>query len=107
MRKYLLGLVLVISAVSCNKDKDMKKAVVIDTGDITQGGCGYILRLTEDNTELSPMYLDSKYRHNNYKVKVKYNTHGEYFACHSGSVGPDSNRTYILVEIDKIKTDND
>lgn len=105
MRKFLFSLAICAFLASCDKDRDMEKATVIDTGDIAAGGCGYILELTESKSQLRPQYLDSKYRHNGYKVKVKYNTRNEYFYCAGG--WPDTSRTYILIEIAEIKTDID
>lgn len=105
MRKFLFGLAICAFFVSCSKDGDMEKATVIDAGDIAAGGCGYILELTESKSQLRPLYLDSKYRHNGYKVKVKYNTRDEYGFCTGG--WPDTSRTYIMIEIAEIKTDLD
>lgn len=105
MRKFLFGLAISAFFVSCSKDGDMEKATVVNTGDIAAGGCGYILELTESKTLLRPEYLDSKYRHNGYKVKVKYSTRNEYFYCAGG--WPDTSRTYILIKVDEIKTDLD
>jgi hypothetical protein len=107
MRKYLFGLAFIaVCVASCEKDKDLEKATVIDTGDIAAGGCGYVLR-SASGTEYMPEYLHSKYRHNGYKVKIKYDTRSEYFACKSGSYLADSNRTYILIDITDIKADMD
>lgn len=108
MRKYLLGLALIATcAASCDKDRNMEKATVIDTGDIAAGGCGYVLRLDKDGTDYMPEYLHSRYRHGGYKVKIKYETRGEYFPCKSGSHLADSNRTYILINVTDIKANTD
>ena len=62
MRKYLLGAALLsMFAVSCNPDKDLVKATVIDSGDIAKNGCGYLLRL-ENGTEFKPNYIPSAYQ---------------------------------------------
>ena len=59
MRKLLLGFAaLTVLAISCDKDKEYQKATVIDTGDVTKQGCGYILRMA-DGKEEKPEYLES------------------------------------------------
>ena len=104
MRKYLLGAALLsILAISCNKDKDMKDATVIDTGDIASGGCGYIIKLDEGGEELKPLYLPSAYQHNAYKVKVEYSTNGEEQPCITYPI----NKVYQIIEITDIKRNLD
>lgn len=103
MRKYLPGAALIlVLAVSCNPDKDLVKATVIDTGDIAKDGCGYIIRL-ENGKELRPVYIPSAYQSNGMKVKLKYNTNGEQQICYVIPV----NKVYEVVEIAKIKKDLD
>lgn len=83
MRKYLLcAALLALLAPSCTKDKDMKKATVVDSGDISAGGCGYLLRIEEDGSEIRPKYLPSAYQHDGQKVKVKFTT-GEGYVCNT------------------------
>jgi hypothetical protein len=104
MRKYLLCATILVSLfASCKKDRDMKKATVIDTGDVAKGGCGYILKLEEDGQELRPIYLDSRYQHDGTKVKVKYDTNGESQVC---EVYPKF-RTLIVVDITEITLNQD
>ncbi|WP_157977241.1 hypothetical protein [Taibaiella helva] len=74
----------------------MVEATVIDTGDITNEGCGYVLRL-EDQALLQPEYLPSAYQHGGLKVKVKYTHTGVQDTCQFGSV------VYDLVSIQDIK----
>ena len=103
MRKYVLGAALLsVLAVSCNKDKDLVKATVMDTGDIASGGCGYVIKL-EDGKELKPIYLPSAYQHDGYKVKVKYSTNGDQGVCTTYPVSA----VYEIVEITDIKRDLD
>lgn len=103
MRKYILGVALLtLVAASCNKDKDMTNATVIDTGDIASEGCGYILKL-DDGSELRPMYLPTAFQHNGFKVKVKYSTNNEQFVCKVAPV----NKVYEMIEISDIKRDLD
>ncbi len=102
MRKYLLGAALLsVLAVSCGKNKDMESATVVDTGDVAQGGCGYILKLEGDGRELRPDYLPSAYQHNGYKVKIKYNTAGEQFVCQTYP----TNSVYELIQLADIRRD--
>lgn len=101
MRKYLPGAALVfVLAVSCNPDKDLVKATVIDSGDIAVGGCGYLLKL-ENGEELRPVYLPSAYQSDGMHVKIKYNTNGEEQICYTQPV----NKVYQMIEIAKIKND--
>ncbi len=97
MKKYALALLVgSLGFIACNKDRDMVEATVIDTGDITNEGCGYVLRL-EDQALLQPEYLPSAYQHGGLKVKVKYTHTGVQDTCQFGSV------VYDLVSIQDIK----
>jgi hypothetical protein len=103
MRKFLLGAVtLTLLAVSCKKDKDYTRATVIDSGDITADGCGWLLRM-EDGEYEKPEYVPSAYRHNNLKVKVKFHSSGVLDTCRS--LPPYD--FYERVIIDDIKKDID
>lgn len=72
--------VLAVLTGSCNKDKGYVKAMIMDTGDITTDGCGYLLRL-EDGREEKPEYLPSNFQHNGLKVLVKYHSSGVLDTC--------------------------
>ncbi len=103
MRKYILGVAaLAVLAVSCKKDKDYVKATVIDTGDITNEGCGYIFRLP-DGKEEKPDYMPSAFQHNNLKVKVKFHSSGILDTC---DYKPPRS-FFEIVYIDDIKRDLD
>ncbi len=78
----------------------MVKATVVDTGDITYEGCGYLLRL-EDSALIQPNNLPSAYFHNGMKVKVKYTHTGVKDTCNYGT------KVYDLATIEKIKKDLD
>lgn len=100
-KRYTLALVaLLFIAVSCNKDKDMVDAVIVDTGDITNIGCGYLLQL-EDEAIVQPQYLPSAYQHGGMRVKVKYTHTGILDTCDFGTV------IYDLVSIQDIKKRED
>lgn len=82
MRKILIGSAcLLMLAVSCKKDKDMKNATVVDTGDVANGGCGYILKMDDDGSLKRPKYLPSSFQHDEYRVKVKFSSDGEGSVC--------------------------
>ena len=101
IKRYSLALAaLLFFAASCNKDKDMVEATVVDTGDITNAGCGYLLRLQDSNV-VQPNYLPSSFQHGGIVVKVKYTHTGVQDTCQFGSV------VYDLVSIQDIKLKND
>ncbi len=82
MRKYLLGAaMLLVVAAGCKKDKDLKNATVIDSGDIASTGCGYLLQLEDGGDPLRPLNIPSNFMHNGLKVKVKYDTNGDCEIC--------------------------
>ena len=103
MRKFLLGVAtFTVLAVSCKKDKDYSKATVLDTGDITADGCGWVLRM-EDGKFEKPDYLPSAFQHDNFKVKVKFHSSGILDTCRS--LPPHD--FYEVIIIDDIKKDID
>ena len=104
MRKYLLGVFVVLSvlAVACKKDKNMKNATIVDTGDIAKGGCGYLVRL-DDGSDLRPKYLPNSYQHDGMKVKVKFNRDGEGDVCNTYP----TKKFIEIIEIIDIKKDLD
>lgn len=83
----------------CVADKNMVEAIVVDSGDITYEGCGYLLQL-EDKALIQPMNLPSAYHHDGMKVKVKYKHTGVQDTCPFGTV------IYDLVNVEKIKRSN-
>lgn len=104
MRKYIFfALMLVVVAVACNRDKDLTKATVVDTGDIAAGGCGYLLKLEGDEKMVRPSNLPSAYMHNGYKVKVKFDRDGGGEPC---QVYP-KNEFIEIVQLTIVKADID
>ena len=102
MRRILTGLTALTLLISaCEKDKDFVKATILDTGDVSSEGCGYLLRM-EDGREEKPVYLPSDFQRNGLKVKVKFHLSGIGDTC--GYYAP---RSYFeQVFIDDIKRDN-
>jgi hypothetical protein len=102
MRKkyfHLIAIILTISVLACKKSDDgFQNAEVVDSGDITNEGCGYLLRF-DDGREEKPYQLLSAYQHNGMKVKVKYHDSQVQDTC--GSSKPYS--YYQLIIIDDIK----
>ncbi|HLS71177.1 MAG TPA: hypothetical protein VK027_05910 [Chitinophagaceae bacterium] len=90
------GLFLSLIVSSCNSDRKMVEATVINTGDITYEGCGYVLEL-QNHEILQPIYLPSDYQINNLEVKVKYSHSGMQDTCDFGTV------IYDLIDIEKIQ----
>lgn len=86
MRKYVLGTFLALSVltVACKKNKDMINATVVDSGDIANKGCGYLLRLDDEDGKLvRPRYMPSAYQHDGMRVKVKLNRDKEGEICNT------------------------
>ncbi|MBZ0100432.1 MAG: hypothetical protein K8F30_15235 [Taibaiella sp.] len=104
MRKYLFcALLIALVAVSCNRDKNLVRATVVDTGDLAAGGCGYLLKLEGEDKPVRPNNLPTAYMHDGYKVKVKFDRDGGGEVC---SVYP----KYEFIEVIQltiIKTDLD
>ena len=86
---WLLSLLLLVS--SCDKYKKSTKALVIDSGNVTPVGCGYLLQL-DNGQRVRPVYLPSAFQHDGIRVLVEYNNTGKGSACNPGI-------TYELVDI--------
>lgn len=96
---YLFAILLTITVFACKKaDEGYENAEVVDTGDISSNGCGYILRF-DDGREEKPYQLLSAYQHNGMLVKVQYHASDVLDTC--GSSKPYA--YYKLIIIDKIK----
>lgn len=88
---------------ACKKDKDFKKATVLDSGDVSVNGCGYILRM-EDGSLQKPVTLSSAYQHDGLKVKVKYHNKDGIVTCNA----VDTNIHMLqVIDVDDIKRDMD
>jgi hypothetical protein len=99
MRKYLLSAgLLILTATACNKDKNYTHAIIMDTGDVTADGCGYLLRF-DDGREEKPQYLPSAFQHNGLEVLVKYHSTGILDTCEYAA----PRKFFELVSIDDIK----
>ena len=100
-KKYfpLVAIILSISVLACNKsDNGFENAEVVERGDVTNEGCGYLLRF-DDGREEKPYQLLSAYQHNGMLVKVKYHSSEVTDTC--GAARPYS--YYQLIIIDEIK----
>ena len=103
MLKYLLGAALLtLVASSCNKDRNYTRATVLDSGDVTKDGCGYLLRL-EDGREEKPEALPSAFQHDGIEVLVKYSSTGVLDTCEFAA----PRKFFELVKIEDIKRRND
>lgn len=71
LKLTLLSLVAILGILSCKKEDDYVNARIVDTGDITYEGCGYLLQL-DDSALLKPIYLPGAYQHDGIDVKIKY-----------------------------------
>jgi hypothetical protein len=102
MRKkyfHLIAIILTLSVLACNKsDQGFVEAEVVDSGDITADGCGYLLRFNDGHEE-KPYQLLSAFQHNGMQVKVKYHSSEVLDTC--GATMPYS--YYQLIIVDDIK----
>ena len=102
MNKYLLTIALMGSIVgfsACTKNK-MRVATIVQTGDITYEGCGYLLKMEEDGQLVKPSHLPAAYQHDNIQVEVNYNHTGVVDTCNYGP------KIYDLVNIIDIRLQN-
>ena len=93
--KYALVTALALTACfaeSCKKsnvDKPIAaNAVVLDTGDISVDGCGWLLKINGTDSLYSPSNLADSYKVGSLKVNVTYTVLSSKFQCgqlpHSG-----------------------
>jgi hypothetical protein len=100
MKKIVLIVLASIALWSCDKYKDYQSAVIIDSGDITVDGCGYLIKLN-DGSFAKPVYLNSAFQHNNMKVKAKLTLNGQKDTCGMGM------SIYNLAVIEDMVRDNE
>ena len=82
MRKYIFcALIIALVAVSCNRNKNLVKATVVDSGDIALDGCGYLLKIEGEDRLMRPSNLPTAYMHDGYKVKIKFDSDGGGEVC--------------------------
>ncbi|PZF73044.1 hypothetical protein [Taibaiella soli] len=98
--KLLLLLLIPMSFTACKKDKDWKSAVVVNTGDITAAGCGFVLKM-DDLSEQKPINLPTAYTYDGLAVKVKFHTVNSPVSCNTA----DGTKNMASIEIDDIKRD--
>ena len=80
MRYLCIPLAILLLAVACRKDRNYTKATVIDTGNISTTGCGYLL-LLQDGSFQKPDYLPSAFQHDSLKVKFSSHDAGTQSNC--------------------------
>lgn len=100
MVKYIFSAILVTLLVfmaSCEKDKNMRTATIIQTDDISYEGCGYIIKMDTDGELLKPVHLPGAFQHDNIRVELSYNHTGNIDTCKYGTV------LYDVVQIDDIE----
>jgi len=103
MRKkslYLVASMLLLISSCKKKDDGFVQATVVDSGNITAEGCGYLLEFSDGHQE-KPYQLLSSYQHNGMTVKVKYHASDILDTC--GTSAPYS--YFQLIIIDDIKND--
>jgi hypothetical protein len=97
-KKYGIFILMLaaLAIFSCTKEKNLVDATVVDTGDITYDGCGYLLRLN-DSALLKATYLPGAYQHGGMQVRIDYHHTGIKDTCQYGSV------IYDMVKLDDIE----
>jgi hypothetical protein len=100
MKRIALLALVSIALGSCDKYKDYKRGFIMDSGDITVNGCGYLLKLNGGGF-VKPVYLNSAFQHDNMKVKVKLVLNGKKDTCDMGMA------IYDEAIIEDIVRDND
>lgn len=87
MKYYLIALILLFT--SCEKDKSCRNcdteqgymdAVIINTGPIETDGCGWVVRIGDDNY-YHPDMLKDEFRQNNLNVQICYTSTSDKFIC--------------------------
>jgi hypothetical protein len=97
-RLLLLASLFMISLSACKKQDDgFTRAQVIYGGDLTPGGCGWLLRF-EDSTLVKPVVLNSSFQYDGLGVLIKYYKTGENTNCVP-------QHPYAIIGIDEIKRD--
>ncbi len=97
-RKLIVALAVcsALGILSCKKDSNFVDAMIVDTGDITYEGCGYLLKLN-NNELLKPLYLPGAYQHDGLEVKVKYEHTDLRDTCNYGT------KIYDMVNVSDIQ----
>lgn len=97
--RLITTFILTLFLFACNKaDEGFVDAEVVDSGDISSSGCGYLLRFSNGDEE-KPYQLLSAYQKNGTLVKVKYHLSEVWDTC--GTSRPYA--IYQLIIIDDIK----
>lgn len=79
---FLMAVALMtLGTVACNKNSELRKATVIRTGDITYEGCGYLLKLDDDNELIKPNNMPGAFQHPNIRVTISFDHTGVVDTC--------------------------
>ncbi|MDB5030286.1 hypothetical protein [Mucilaginibacter sp.] len=83
LKTTLMVLLFASITLSCKKDQNLltANATIINTGDVAADGCGWQVKLDDDNTRYSPKTLDTAYQKNNLKVSISYYLLTTRFKC--------------------------
>lgn len=93
---FLIALLIGGVFSACKKDEKMVSATIVNSGDITLYGCGYLM-LLQDNSYVKPTYLPAAYQHDGVEVRVAYHHTGVFDTCNFGP------KVYDLIKIDEIE----
>lgn len=77
---------MLLLSTSCSRESGMVLAIVEDSGNITDEGCGYLLKLENGEAIVKPEYLPAAYQHNEMRVKVRYEHLHIEDTCKAGTV---------------------
>ena len=78
--KSLICVIVIITIVSgCKKESSSKtgnhietNAVIVNSGEISADGCGWLVKINGTNEEYSPINLSTDYQKDSLKVKITY-----------------------------------
>ncbi|MGI4751971.1 MAG: hypothetical protein ACRYFB_15160 [Janthinobacterium lividum] len=89
-RNWIIVFLLLFCWITgCKKESQStyteKSAMVLNAGNLASDGCGWLLKLDQDNTVFSPLNLPELLQTDSLQVTISYNLLNTKFNCSSGS----------------------
>jgi hypothetical protein len=77
---------LTLALASCKKNMPVltANAIIINTGDPAYDGCGWLIKLSSNNTEYSPTNLTPAFQKDSLKVNISYTLLNSKYRCGFG-----------------------